>query len=114
MSIKKFKCPLYGFKFHFFLGLTEDEVNQYLRERKSDEIELDGCFGTCWQDKDHIFIWLKEEPKKKTLVARLHHEVGHATNYVAKARGIKLCPDNDEALAYLSQWIFEKCIKLIL
>jgi hypothetical protein len=42
------------------------------------------------------------------------HEAVHLVNDIFKHKCIKLDPDNDEAQAYFTGWIFEKCEEFLI
>lgn len=71
-------------------------------------------------NKNHSAItWLNG--KLKTFVAFnfdefitngvLHHEITHATNFILSERGVVADFDNDEAQAYLANWVADKIYK---
>jgi hypothetical protein len=56
-----------------------------------------------------IYIWV--DSIKGEGVSHLAHECCHAANFTLGTRGIKISTKNDEAHAYLTQWIFYQCYK---
>jgi hypothetical protein len=42
----------------------------------------------------------------------LCHESIHAANIILMQKGVKISTKNDEALTYLAQWIFERCLPI--
>lgn len=49
-------------------------------------------------------IWVRDVKDLGTMV----HEAVHCANHVLMIAGVKTSQNNDEALAYLVQWIFEE------
>lgn len=56
-----------------------------------------------------IYIWLDDPCEDPA--ACLAHECVHAANFALGSRGVKVTTDDDEAQAYLVQWIFSNCFK---
>ena len=56
-----------------------------------------------------IYIWV--ESLEGQGVSHLVHECLHATNFTLGSRGVKVSAKDDEAQAYLIQWIFDNCFQ---
>lgn len=95
--LKKLYEPLYKLKFHCYIG---EEPTGLLINNDNDD-------GTTWKKRGIIYMWVR----RKNDYPSLAHECIHAANYGLKARGVKISTSNDETLAYLVEWLFERCMK---
>lgn len=60
-----------------------------------------------------IFILIKEQEDKVKFFTVLGHECIHAANMILNAAGVKTTTSNDEALTYLFEFIFGKCLTVL-
>ncbi len=108
--MKKIFNDLYHQPYVFLPAVTEEQYEKAIRKHDPKYVvNLTGMHGHTTRVDDCIFIWVRDDKLKG--LGPLHHESIHAANYTLSDRGIKIDAINDEALTYLSQWIFEKCIK---
>lgn len=61
--------------------------------------------------KGFIYIWI-DDPCDEP-VDCLVHECVHAANFVLGSRGVGVSAKDDEAQAYLVQWVFANCFKTL-
>lgn len=96
--------------FYFCPGFKESDYERAVKEFDSRyNPNISDCDG-CIDNPHHgIFIWVRH--RGIAGLGSLHHECIHAANECLKQKGVKQDTDNDEALTYLSQWLFEKCVK---
>lgn len=110
-KVHHFYSDLYKENIYLMAGFSVKQVQEYW-----DEFAVPrGVHGKCFELKsdknDGVFIWLKTN--KKTDAEFLVHECIHAASYILDSRGVEISAKNDEALAYLSQWIFSNCFKYL-
>lgn len=72
---------------------------------------LDGAGALHFDIPPIKFYIVVEMPANIPILA---HEALHATNKILDKRGIKSDFENDEAQAYLLEWIMEECIKFFI
>jgi hypothetical protein len=102
-KVHKFYQDLYHQEFVFLPNWTEPEIYDVFGE------PLKPGAGAVFVHSGVILIWIKEFTFEN--LDYLAHESVHAANVCFTLRGQALCVKNDEAQAYLVQWVFEKCIK---
>lgn len=113
----KFKTPIWFYNeiymenFYFCPSFTDEEYREAIYEitgldwsgskfsnARTTEISMDS-------GRYYIFIQLKDIED----IPSLAHECFHASNYIMNRKGIRPDADNDEAQAYLIEWIFKNC-----
>lgn len=95
-----FYSDLYFMNFYFCPGWTREEMRSWFG------VELEQhCYGIMIPLDTGIAIWIDKVEKTGGLV----HECVHAANYLFEQKGIRISTKNDEAQAYLVQWIFDNC-----
>lgn len=98
-----FTSDLYHQNYYFLKDWTREELEKALG------LDSGGAGGLTVLKEDSIFIWVEQQ--KGEGVSHLVHECQHATNFTLGTRGVKIKHNNDEAQAYLIQWIFWNCYK---
>jgi hypothetical protein len=98
-----FYNDLYYENFYFAPKWTAKEFKDYF------DLEVGDSNAKCYDTENGVVIWLRQFDIKSLGI--LCHESIHAANFVLSYRGIKINQDDDEALAYLAQWIFQECMK---
>lgn len=73
--------------------------------------DLTDAAGAVFFVNGLVVIWIKEFTYEN--LDYLVHECVHAANIIFQVRGHKISTDNDEAQAYLVQWIFSACIGVL-
>ena len=82
----------------------EDELFAFTLEHYVDT-EIKDCY--C------IFVILNTANPSKVTTGIIAHEAFHAANFLLNRRGHKFSYDNDEAHAYLVEWIAEEVQKFL-
>ena len=108
MTTKKiphhFYCELYYQNFYFCMGWKRSEIKSYFN------IEIDEIAkGSTISTHGGVIIWIDS----KESLGALAHESVHAAKFLFAQKGIISSNENDEPLAYMVQWIFEKCLRKI-
>lgn len=96
-------CELYKETFVFYPGLPEE-----LFEKKTG-VGVAGSDGMTTQQKDSIHLWVRDTGIAG--IPDLAHECIHSANYCFERRGVEHTVKNDEAQAYLVEWLMRKCMK---
>jgi hypothetical protein len=91
---------LYKQHYCYLKGWTREQAENFL------EISFDGAGGITVSKGNVIFIWVEDAKKNPS---HLTHECIHAANFCLKSRGVKISTKNDEAQAYLVEWILLQC-----
>lgn len=105
MSMKAitFYSDIYRQNFHFLKGWTLPEVEALAGQ------EIECASGVTFECGDAIFLWVTSLEGEG--LSELVHECVHAANFTLGRRGIKVSAKQDEAQAYLVQWIFHNCYR---
>ena len=101
-----FNQDLYHQEFAFLPDWKRSDVLDYLETDVSSV-----SAGAAFIKNGVIYIWVKEFNEKN--FEYLVHECVHAANFLFALRGQELTAKNDEAQAYLVQWIFSQCISCL-
>jgi hypothetical protein len=102
----KFTQDLYHQDFGFLTGWKRSEILEYF------EVDVSGVSaGVAFVKNGVIYIWIKDI--KLDTLEYLTHECLHAANFLFAQRGQEISVKNDEAQAYLVQWIFAQCFACI-
>jgi hypothetical protein len=100
-----FYSDLYRQDFYFLSGWSREQVEKQLG------CELEGGAGATIRHDGDVFIWV-EDVSNPEGISELCHESVHAANMTLGARGVSVSAEDDEAQAYLVQWIFHNCYKI--
>jgi hypothetical protein len=107
MNKKKKAYPFYQDLYHqeflFLPEWSESEIYELFGE------SMKNADGAAFIHNGIVCIWLRKFDFKS--FSALAHESVHGANMLFSLRGQESDVRNDEAQAYLVQWIFEKCIK---
>lgn len=98
-----FNQDLYHQEFGFLPNWKRSDVLDYLETDVSSV-----SAGAAFVKGGVIYIWIKEFNEEN--IEYLVHECVHAANFLFATRGQELTAKNDEAQAYLVQWIFSQCM----
>lgn len=94
-----FHSDLYRQDFYFLYRWSPQQVDKLLGPNYADRGGFADLIG------DNVYMWIAEGEGYGALV----HECVHAANFVLGSRGVAVSAKDDEAQAYLVQWIFDKC-----
>jgi hypothetical protein len=100
-----FESDIYRQDYYFLIGWNKEQVEKTLK------VSVEGGAGATMLQDGTIYIWLHDISNPESL-SELSHECVHAANMTLGARGIVVSADDDEALAYLVQWIFQNCYRV--
>lgn len=107
--MKKIYSDLYHDTIWFCPGMTPDEFKNFSTKKI---MECEDCVnddGATISNDLGIVIWIRHNSALG--LPDLVHECIHAANYLLSKRGVTVTSKDDEALAYLVQWIFTVCYK---
>jgi hypothetical protein len=109
-----FYSDLYKENFLFMPGYTQKQINSLFKKLKiEDPPKVENCEGTTDFYDGFIVIWSKHKDKSQESILNLVHESVHAANLILDFKGIPISLENDETQAYLIEWIFENCYKVL-
>ncbi len=101
-------CEMYKVNIYYFLGWLPKDFYTYAI--KHFEIDLDmkrkGGFTLKGPSGDYA-IWTCKSDKDKCYLV---HECVHTAAWILKDAGVRACFENDEAQAYLTEYIYKKAI----
>lgn len=102
----QFYNDVYFQAFYFLPNWTrEDMIKVFHQDVDSD------AQGMTFNRPEGIFIWIREFNNEN--LGYLTHESVHGANFLFALKGQKISVKNDEAQAYLVQWIFDNCRKYL-
>ncbi len=114
---KWFYCELYKENFYFLPAFSLKEVKAFTMRQFGFEynVNLDKSDGKAIEvsndERSAFIIWIRHNDKTDKNLAALTHECVHIAGWILGNRGIKITPDNDEPLTYLTEYIFKNCVK---
>lgn len=94
----------YGVELDSFMRILSEVDAQAVSQINLNDLDVGGLMLPT---SEGIVIWLRESPQKAHSIAALVHEAVHAAMYVHKKLGLSVKYDNDEALAYMIDFIVE-------
>ena len=106
-------CEMYGVNIYLYQAIPPEEVSVSIEIHLANTYAKEGLEGAngkaieFWNG-DYV-IWVKGSGKK--YISALAHECLHITNMILNNRGVGITLDNDEAQAYLMEFIFKKCLE---
>lgn len=107
---RSFRCELYMVKIHYYQKTSPEQTIQSLSRYLHvdfDRNRFDGLDGTATQIRDSEYvIWVRGND-----LATLAHECLHIANMILDAKGIIPSFSNDEAQAYLMNYLINKCLR---
>lgn len=123
--IKKLKLHtgIYGEWITFLIGKDKKEMIDYISKNQpkgysdswidnintmySEWNDEGQCFVSFLEDCEHYII-MKRKPNKITHLGGVNHEILHVVSRILYKRGLKLCPETEEAYTYFQQYIFDE------
>jgi hypothetical protein len=106
---KRYYNVMYRQHFSFYIGWSRKAFTEYLIEFYEIDPEVEEYEGICMElicdDKHEVLVWTAPSSGKDKIQTILH-ECIHAAIRTLEARGIKTTGDNQEPLAYLTEYLF--------
>jgi hypothetical protein len=98
----------YSYQVFFCIG-TQQQGERWLAGHGDPDPVLQGmsacAFDPGSNEQSKICVWLDRDVR----APRLIHELVHAAVFILRGSGVPITADNDEALAYLVELLFEAC-----
>lgn len=94
--------PIYGTAFTYITGVKEHA--KFLTSVGLDPKDAEGYIGMVYSSNDNALCMFIDQPSD---LKTIHHECIHAAFRILEHVDIKADKDNQEALCYLSDWIFD-------
>ena len=111
--LKSFNIPLYRGKLIVILTDDKQFIKQYITDFDDSSIYAH-TINTPFKCKDGYYIILNPKNRyRKIYAGTIAHEALHVTSFLFDNRGLKLDMNNDEAQAYLLEWIVDKVFEVI-
>ena len=123
--LKKFKLHtgIYGENITFLICKDKKEMIDYINKNQPkgyndswidnintvySEWNIEGqCFISYLDDCEHYII-MKRIPTSINHIGGVNHEILHIVSRILFKRGLKLCPETEEAYTYFQQYIFDE------
>ena len=105
--LKSFNIPLYRGKLVVMLTDDKQFIKQYIPDFDNNSIYAH-TINAPFKGKDGYYIILNPKNRcRKIYAGTIAHEALHVTSFLFDNRGLKLDMNNDEAQAYLLEWIVD-------
>lgn len=108
---RKVQVPLYKQTFRMIFSNDLDKINKRLHSVEVDDELWAQTFSDVDKDEHEIFtvVFFFNEPSTPPIThGIITHESLHITNLILAKAGVKLKTNNDEASAYLIQWVVDQ------
>lgn len=112
-KVHAFYSDLYKENFIFLPAFSQKQVDTFTNKHKIEPIDIEGCEGRTVFCDNFVLIWSRYKDKSFESLSTLVHECVHATNMILDHKGIPMSLENDESQAYLVEWIFENCFRVL-
>ena len=118
---KKIHIPIYRVWVHVFHSHTADNLHEEIYKKykvvASNIIGSNSAASTLFPEEGskypNLIIVLYPNNTDPNIYSSVHHESIHAATKILDMRGVPISQENDEALTYLSMYIFEETCKTI-
>ncbi len=109
---KQFFCEVYKTTYYSCVRWPISDIRKFLiqqfdHDRPAEEFGGGYCMKVNLADGIVFLIWTSPEDKNNSYLV---HECVHAAGWTLLDRGIKADFANDEALAYLTEFLFRKSV----
>jgi len=113
MKIKSLNIPLYRGKFIVVITKSPAKIKKYIPDFDDENIYAHSYYAN-YKKKQGFYIILNFKSQfGKVNHGTIAHEAVHTAHFIMKSRGIIEGFDNDEAEAYLVEWITDQVYKFI-
>lgn len=113
LHIKSKTIPFYRGSIVVIISDSKDEIQKIIPEYENDHPYAHSWFYNFNGAQGFYMILNFDNKYRKIFHGTIAHEAAHLANMICKERGIKLDTDNDEAYAYLVEWIIDEVYKII-
>lgn len=113
MEIKALNIPLYRGKFIIIITDSTKKVKKYIPSFPDDFIYASSYYANYKKQQGFYIILNFKSPYRKIKHGIIAHEAVHTAHFIMKDRGIIDSFDNDEANAYLVEWVTDQIYKFI-
>jgi hypothetical protein len=112
--IKKVKIPVFRTSLWIIISSNMYKAGETIEDLSTEKLELNSVLAYTYaytqeSGKYRILVFLKPTTKPGTIA----HEALHVTSFVNQWHGVKPSFANDEAQAYLLDWVVTACHKAI-
>lgn len=100
MKRRTIKVDVYDIDVTFFIGRPVSEPNKYMGH----EVMKSDRKGNCSFNGKEVVLWVRYKYDHPTIA----HECVHAAMFILDSCGVEISQKNDEALAYLVEYIYTR------
>lgn len=114
MKRATFMVDVYSIRVHLLWDVNSRQISKFVRDNVDSRYRYAGRFaGVCivFRGGDTATIGLRSWRGSARDTAVLAHEVFHATSWIMRDSGVKLCAATEENFAYLHESIMVRCLK---
>lgn len=113
LYLKSLQVPIYRGKLIILISNSLEKINKYLPDFDVTEIYAHATLGDYLSEHGYFIILNFNNKNRKITDGVITHEAFHISNYLLLDRGVKADFINDEAQAYLMEWITDQIYKFI-
>lgn len=114
MKIKAINVPLYRGELVIIITNSVKHLKKYIPDWTDKEIYASTYYALYKDKTQGYYIILNfKSPYRKIQHGTIAHESVHAAHFIMKHRGLTVDIDNDEAEAYLVEWITDQVYKVV-
>jgi hypothetical protein len=104
----RFKVEIYNAAIVFITEDTIEKCAEVFKKVTKKSIDYKNACAVTYYDEDNHTVYMLVPDLN--FLSNLNHECIHATSYILHAVGVPISQENDEAFAYLNNFIFKKII----
>lgn len=108
LHMKSYEIPIYRGSLVVILTNSKARLQKHLPAFDRDVIYAHSWFDNFKGRQGFFVIFNFDSEYRKITHGAVTHESLHITHFIASRRGLMADFDNDESLAYLSEWISDK------
>ncbi len=113
MKIKAINIPLYRGKLVIIITDSAKQVKKHIPEFDDAYLYAHSYWAKFKKSQGYYIILNFKNPYRKIHHGTIAHEAVHTAHFIMKDRGIIDSFENDEAKAYLVEWITDQVYKVI-
>lgn len=104
--------PLYRGKLVVILSNDVDAIREKIPVFDEESDLYAHCVATNWKGfQGFCLVFNSDNHARPVTYGTIFHEAVHATSMICNERGISADHDNDEAFAYLAEWVADRVLE---
>lgn len=104
---------VFEFRVHLLVPCTRKQFSRYVLKVTGEGFDIADAGGVCLTTIDNVIIGMPAWEGDLSDIGTLSHELTHAAIQSLAFRGIKICPETEEILAYLQGSLLQRSLKLL-